>query len=257
MAELAITYPKSQALVYDRWVGEIEKSFVAYRVPNSAQASSSTTPPSVVTTPAVNETVELPNVIGRSYADVANVLNEFKVERAAVASAAPTGEVLAQDPVAGSSLPPGSPIALQVSDGSLASAAAAVPAPSAASAAPASQLEPPTAAVQNDRVAGTFIGEIASSVVAAPVVGVLLGLLLGGVLMRRALLARSRATDTAPAQHVDIAPAAIDSRKAAGEVHTVATIEPRPEIKFIVRLDPGETTIKFTHLPEDEKAAIE
>ncbi len=98
-AELVITYPKSRASVYDPWVTEIEKSFVAYRVSDSAQASSSTEPPSVVTSaPAVSETRELPNVIGRSYADAANVLTEFKVERVEVASAAPTGEVLAQDP---------------------------------------------------------------------------------------------------------------------------------------------------------------
>lgn len=257
-AEFVITYPKSRALGYDPWVAEIEKSFVAYRVSDSAQASTSTAPPSVVTrAPAVNETLELPNVIGRSYADAANVLTESKVKRVEVASAAPTGEVLAQDPAPGSSLPPGSPIALRVSDGSLASAAAAVPAPSAASVASASQLEPSTAPVQNDRVAGAFIGEIASNVVAALVAGVLLGLLLGAVLMRRALLARSRAIDTAPAEHVDIAPAEIDSSQAAAEVHRVAAIEPPPEIIFTARLDPGETTIRFTDLPEDEEAAIE
>ncbi len=256
-AELVIKYPKSRALVYDPWVTEIEESFVAYRMSDSAQASSSTEPPSVVASaPAVNE-LELPNVIGRSYADAAKVLTESKVERVEVASAAPTGEVLAQDPAPGSSLPPGSAIALRVSDGSLASAAAAVPAPSAASVAPASQLEPTTAPMQNDRVAGAFIGEIASNVVAALVAGVLLGLLLGAGLMRRVLLARSRAIDTAPAEHVDIAPAEIDSSHAVAEVHRVAAIEPPPEIIFTARLDPGETTIKFTDLPEDEEAAIE
>ena len=48
-AELVITYPKSRASVYDPWVTEIEKSFVAYRASDTAQASSSTEPPSVVT----------------------------------------------------------------------------------------------------------------------------------------------------------------------------------------------------------------
>src|SRR5918993_464689 len=202
MAELVITYPKSRASVYDSWVTEIEKSFVAYRVSDTAQASSDS--PSVVTkAPAVNETRELPNVIGRSYADAANVLTEFKVERVNVASPAPTGEVLAQDPAAGSSLPPGAPIAVRVSDGSLASAAAAVPTPSTASVAPASPHELSTAPVQNDRVASASISGIASNVAAALVAGVLLGLLLGAVLMRRALLARSRAIDTAPVEHVD------------------------------------------------------
>ena len=49
MAELVITYPKSRASVYDPWVTEIEKSFVAYRASDGAQASSSTEPQSVVT----------------------------------------------------------------------------------------------------------------------------------------------------------------------------------------------------------------
>jgi hypothetical protein len=257
MAELVITYPKSRASVYDPWVTEIEKSFVAPRVSDTAQASSNTEPPSaVMSAPAVNETRELPNVTGRSYADAANVLTEFKVERVEVASAASTGEVLAQDPAPGSSLPPGSPITLQVSDGSLATAAATVPAPPAASVAPASQLEPSTAPVQNDRVAGAVIGGIASNVVAALVAGVLLGLLLGAVLMRRTLLARSRAIDTAPAERVDIVPAEIHRSQPAVEVHRVAAIEPPPEIRFSAWLDPGETTIKFADLLEHEETAI-
>ena len=144
-AELVITYPKSRALVYDRWVTEIEKSFVASRVTKA---------------PPVSETLELPNVIGRSYTDAANVLTEFKVERVEVASAAPTGEVLAQDPAPSTSLPPGSPIGLRVSDGSLAGAAAVVPAPSATSVAPTSQLEPSTAPVQKDREAVTLIARL-------------------------------------------------------------------------------------------------
>ena len=256
MAELVITYPKSRASVYDPWVSEIEKSFVAYRVSDTAQASSSTEPPSAVTTaPAVNETRELPNVTGRSYADAANGLTEFKVERVEVASAAPTGEVLAQDPAPGSSVRPGSPITLRVSDGSLVTAAATVPAPSAASVASASQLEPSTP-VQNDRVAGAFIGGIASNVVAALVAGVLLGLLLGAVLMRRTLLARSRSIDTTPAEPLDIAPVEIDRSHAVAEVHRVAAIKPPAEIKFTARLDPGETTIKFADLVEEEEAAI-
>lgn len=194
IAELVIRYPKSQASVYDPWVTEIEKSFVPYRVSDSAQASSGSELPSVVAkAPAVNETL----------------------------------------------------------------AVAAAPAPSAASVASASQLEPSTAPVQNDRVAGASIGGIASYVVAALVAGVLLGLLLGAVLMRRALLARSRAIDIAPAEHVGIAPAEVNSSQAAAEVHRVAAIEPPPEIKFTARLDPGETTIKFTDLPEPEGVTIE
>ena len=290
-AELVITYPKSRALVYDPWVTEIEKSFVAYRASDSAQASSGTEPPTLLRR-RPRSTRELPNVIGRSYADAADVLTQFKVERVEVASAAPTGEVLAQDPAPGSSLPPGSSIALRVSDGSLASAAAAVPAPSAASVAPASQLEPSTAPVQNDRVAGAFISKIASNVVAALIAGVLLGLLLGAVLMRRALLARSRAIDTAPAEHVDIAPAestaarrlpkSTESRRSSRLPKSTESLrssrlpksteslrcEPPAEVHRVLRSSrlrnqiyrlapPGETTIKFTDLPEEEEAAIE
>lgn len=254
-AELVITYPKSRASVYDPWVTEVEKSFVPYRESDSAQTSSNTEPPSVVTqAPAVNATRELPSVIGRSYADAANVLTEFKVERVEVASAAPTGEVLAQDPAPDSSLPPGSRIVVRVSDGSLATAAAAAPAQPAASVASASQLEPATAPVQNDRMAGALIDGIASNVVAALVAGVLLGLLLGVVLMRRAPLARSRAIEPAPAQ--DTALAEIDRSQAAAEVHKVAAIEPPAELKFTAWLELGETTIKFADLLEEEEAAI-
>jgi hypothetical protein len=192
MAELVITYPKSRASVYDSWVTEIEKSFVAYRVSDTAQPSSDTEPSSVVAkVPAVNE-----------------------------------------------------------------SAAAAVPASSAAPVASALQLEPSTAPVQNDRAAGGSIGRIASNVVAALIGGVLLGLLLGAVLMRRALRARSRALDTAPAEHMDIAPASIDSQ-AATEVDRLAAIEPPPEAKFTAWLEPHETTIKFADRPQNEAVTIE
>ncbi|MBC8118348.1 MAG: hypothetical protein H7X75_02065 [Burkholderiaceae bacterium] len=111
--------------------------------------------------------------------------------------------------------------------------------------------------MQNDRVTGAFIGEIASNVVVPLVAGISLGLLLGAVLMRRALLARRRAIDTTPAEQVVIAPAEIDSSQAAAEVPRVAAVAPPPEIKFTARLDPGETTIEFTDLLEDEEAAIE
>ncbi|HKO68819.1 MAG TPA: PASTA domain-containing protein, partial [Burkholderiaceae bacterium] len=257
-AELFITYPKSRASVYDRWVTEIEKSFVPYRASDSADPSSDPASPSVVAKPpAVDETIELPNVVGRSSADAADVLSRFNVERVEVESAAPSGEVLAQDPAAGSTLPPGSPVALRMSDGSLVSAAATVSAPSAASVTSATQLDSTTAPVQNDRVAGPIISGTASNIVAALVAGVILGLVLGAVLMRRTLLARSRVIDTAPAEHVEIAPVKIDDSQVAAEVRAVAAIEPPPEIKFTARLEPGETTIKFADLLEDEEAAIE
>ncbi|HYM46861.1 MAG TPA: PASTA domain-containing protein, partial [Burkholderiaceae bacterium] len=51
----------------------------------------------------VTETFELPNVIDRSYADASIALAEFKVDRIEMASAAPSGQVLAQDPAPGTS----------------------------------------------------------------------------------------------------------------------------------------------------------
>jgi hypothetical protein len=202
-AELVITYPKSRASVYDAWVTEIEKSFVAYRASDTAQASGSGELPSVVANaPAINETREVPNVISNSRGDAANT------------TSAPTVAV-------------------------------------------ASQLEPATAPVQNDRVAGAFIGGTANNVVAALGAGVLLGLLLGAVLMRRALLTRSRAIDTATAKRVDIAPAEVESSPPTAELHTIAAIEPPPEIKFTAWLELGETTIEFADLLEDEEAALE
>ena len=192
-AELVITYPKSRSSVYDAWVTEIEKSFVAYRASDSAQASGSGELPSVVANaPAVNETSELPN-----------------------------------------------------------------PATPAASVAPGSQLEPSAAPVQNDRAAGAFISGTANNVVAALVVGVLLGLLVGAVLMRRALLARSRAIDTATAKRVDIAPAEVEGSQATAELHAVTAVKPPAEIKFTAWLEPGETTIEFADLLDDEEAALE
>ena len=89
---------------------------------------------SLCSDPGVIETFELPNVIGRSSADAGTALAEFKVERIeVVANAAPSGQVLAQDPAPGTLLRAGSSIGLQVSDGSLASASIATTAQGSAS----------------------------------------------------------------------------------------------------------------------------
>ena len=51
---------------------------------------------------AQSETVEVPNVVGRSGADASRLLADFKVDRIeVVANAAPSGQVLAQDPAPG------------------------------------------------------------------------------------------------------------------------------------------------------------
>lgn len=77
-------------------------------------------------TPVV-ETIELPNVVGRSYADAGAALSEFKVARIEKASDAPTGQILAQEPPPRTALTPGSAVRLQVSDGSLANAPVSAP----------------------------------------------------------------------------------------------------------------------------------
>ncbi len=85
--------------------------------------------------------LKVPDVIGRSYADAGRALAEFKVDRIETASAAPSGEVLAQNPAPATLILPGSTVSLQVSDGSLASAAGTTPvmAPATAAAAPSAQ----------------------------------------------------------------------------------------------------------------------
>ena len=69
--------------------------------------------------------LKVPDVIGRSYADADSALAKFKVDRIETASAAPAGEVLAQEPVPGTPVLGGSTVRVQVSDGSLAGAAGA------------------------------------------------------------------------------------------------------------------------------------
>lgn len=81
---------------------------------------------SVSPTPAPENQL-LPYVIGRSVADAASTLAGFKVERIETASAAPAGEVLAQEPAAAALVRTGSTVTLRVSDGSLAVAARAKP----------------------------------------------------------------------------------------------------------------------------------
>ncbi|MBA2548004.1 MAG: PASTA domain-containing protein [Burkholderiaceae bacterium] len=70
--------------------------------------------------PPVSETLELANVTDRSFEEANSALAEFRVRRVEVAGAAPNGQVIGQSPAAGSMVQPGSAIALQVSDGSLA-----------------------------------------------------------------------------------------------------------------------------------------
>ena len=150
----------------------------------------------------------VPHVIGRSYTDAARALAKFKVERIETASAAPAGEVLAQEPAPAALGRPGSTVILQVSDGSLAGAASTNPvtAPATAAAAssapaPATSLAPATTTVplppqepiDPPAARGQFptaFWAIAALIFGA---GASLGLLSGALLMRRRLLRRQLA----------------------------------------------------------------
>ena len=187
----------------------------------------------------VTETFELPNVIGRSHADASAALTEFKVERVEIVpSAAPSGQVLAQNPAAGSSVVAGSVVGLQVSDGSLATAAVATPAVVAVSA-----PTPTPSPVQVDRSSVTFPG----SAMLALVAGALLVLGLVALAMRRWLLSRRQpALHIEPAAQLEFSPAEID----------ISDV-PVAEIRFSARLDEGETTIEFTVPLDADETTLE
>ncbi len=249
----------------------------AVLTPRSAAASSKApaSPAKVVQVPArgvspspapVIETLELPNVVGRSSADASSALAEFKVERIeVVANAAPSGQVLAQDPAPGTPLPAGSSIGLQVSDGSLARA-------STATSAAAPQVAPaPTRPVAPTptRTPLTF----PSTAVLLLIAGVLLGVGLGAQLMRRWLAKRHIAdaetltptlvpapvdagtphetTFEGAAQPVPLAvPPAVASASAASAMTAAA-------ITFAARLDEGKTTVEFPAPSDADEMALE
>ncbi|MBC8117959.1 MAG: PASTA domain-containing protein [Burkholderiaceae bacterium] len=124
---------------------------------------------------AVIEVFEMPNVIGRSYADAARSLAEFKITRSEADNAAPRDQIVAQTPAAGTTLLPGAPVALQVSAGSVTKAGAA-------------------AGSTDDRDHPTQLAagrEVLTGVLAISA-AVVLGLIVGGLVMRQLLL-RQRA----------------------------------------------------------------
>ena len=183
--------------------------------PKGAPRASAQSKPDASAGPALQK-LKVPDVIGRSYVGAGNALAEFKVDRIETASAAPAGEVLAQEPAPATLVLPGSTISLRVSDGSLARAAdttpitapATAPAPSSAPA-PAADSAPAAAPAPATATAAAPASEptvppaprarfpIALSANAALILGagVLLGLLLGALLMRQWLLRRKRLAD--------------------------------------------------------------
>ena len=209
--------------------------------------------------------LKVPDVIGRSYADAGSALAEFRVDRIETASAAPAGEVLAQEPAPATLVLRGSTVSLQVSDGSLAGAAGAitdtVPATAAAPpSAPAPAADPAPPPATNSAPAseptvqpaprGRFPIAFPANAALILGAGVLLGLLLGALLMRQWQLRRMLAADDKPA----LPPALYQPQQ---PVETASQTEAMPEIRFAARLDPGETTIELAPLADSEEVAIE
>jgi len=255
-------------------------------VVSSGPARSTEVPRTGAAVAPVIETLELPNLAGRSFADASRALAEFKVTRIETASAAPGGQVMAQEPVAGTWVQPGSTIGLQVSDGSLASAAvttpavvlpppapvseaAALPAPAsvsetAALPAPAPVLEtaavpapapvsepaalPAPAPVQSD--SDRSVVEFPDAATLAIVAGVLLlGVLIAARWLRRRPVNPEPAMDIEPVAQPDLSPPA--------NLIAAAVVVPAPEIKFAARLDDGETTVEFVTQPEADESTLE
>ena len=226
---------------------------------------------------AQSETVEIPNVVGRSGADASRLLADFKVDRIeVVANAAPSGQVLAQDPAPGTAVAPGSPIRLQMSDGSLANPAATTPAVSSAPSPATPPVQTPTDASKPSVPSRQFAITSMSNGALILTGVVLTGLVLGALLMRRRALGGVPAVDavtaaptgTAPVvvAPVEIAPVEIAPVEIAPVEIAPAEIAPAdvalpepdrggvplPEIRVAARLEAGETTIEFTALEADE-----
>jgi beta-lactam-binding protein with PASTA domain len=202
----------------------------------------------------VIETLELPNVIGRSSADATAALAEFQVDRIeVVANAAPSGQVLAQDPAPGTQVPAGTPIGLQVSDGSLASAAAAAPQVAPTTRALTSSSEPPRAPMTLPGIAVLLL-----------IAGVLLGLALGALLMRRWLVKRHAAETEAFAPTV--VPSPLTPVSTPSETSMAKVVEPAAmpgpamaaaPITFSARLEEGEIAIEFTAPLDADEMTLE
>ena len=142
---------------------------------------------------ATVEIFEMPNVVGRAYADAARSLAEFKVTRSEIASAEARGRIVAQTPAAGSTLLPGDSVSLQISAGSGATPTATADAEAAAT--PNASAPPKT---EGGR--GIFRGVLAVSA------AVLLGLIFGALLMRQWLF-RQRAVAAADDAITSMSPA--------------------------------------------------
>jgi hypothetical protein len=211
---------------------------------------------------AQSETVEVPNVVGRSGADASRLLADFKVDRIeVVANAAPSGQVLAQDPAPGTAVAPGSTIRLQMSDGSLANPAATTPAVSSAPSPATPPVQTPTDASKPSVPSRQFAITSMSNGALILIGVVLTGLVLGALLMRRRVLGAVPAVDAVAAAPTGTAPVVVAPVVVVPVEIVPADVAlpetdrggvPLPEIRVAARLDAGETTIEFTALEVDE-----
>ena len=263
--------PEAREYVRSRGACRDVKPAPRSRAATPSKSSASRSP----TSPDQNQSV--PRVIGDNYTDAARTLAKFKVERVDTVSAAPAGEVLAQEPAPDALGRPGSTVILKVSDGSLtgaasidpvtapatagAAAASSAPAPApAASLAPAAATAPvpPQEPIDPPGARGQFPTAFSTSAALIFGAGVSLGLLSGALLMRRRLLRGQLAVGvnvpppTLPQrqQPVDQQPTESDS---SGLPETGAS----PEIQFAARLVPAATTIVLAPLPDVNEISIE
>jgi beta-lactam-binding protein with PASTA domain len=206
---------------------------------------------------ARSETVEIPNVVGRSGADASRLLADFKVDRIEVVpNPAPSGQVLAQDPAPGTAVAPGSTIRLQMSDGSLAKPAATTPAVSSARSPATPPVQTPTDASTPSVQSRQFAIPSMSNGALILIGVVLTGLVLGALLMRRRALGAAPAVEAVTAEPTGTAPVAVVPLEIVPTDVALPETDrgdvPLPEIRVAARLDAGETTIEFTALEVDE-----
>jgi len=210
----------------------------------------------------VTETLELPNVVGRTSAAATAALAEFKVDRIeVVANAAPSGQVLAQDPAPGTQAPVGTSIGLQLSDGSLANVRTSAPPVTSTAEASLDPTAAPSPSPTPERAVAPVPGRapmtFPSTAVLLLIAGVLLGLGLGALLMRR-WLARPRAAETEAFVPTAVSPPVVEPVAKAFEpaALSVPAIAVAP-ITFAARLEEGQTTIEFAAPSDADEMTLE
>jgi len=222
---------------------------------------------------SAHQAQSVPDIVGRSYTDAAPALAKFKIERIERASAAPAGEVLAQEPAPAALVRPGSTVILQVSDGSLARAASAHPVTAASTAtaassapAPATSLAPaspavalpPQELVDPPKARAQFPIAIPASAALIFVAGVLLGLLSGALLMRQRLLRGQVAVgENALQPTLSRRWHSVDQRPPESEACGLPQTSASSESRFEVRLVPTATTVVLAPLADTDEISIE